>query len=137
MKERGGDVIVKVIEDRYKDIILPLIEDNVTKGATVMTDEFNGYSSLYKRYSHNTISHKEKKYVNGACHTNGIENFWSQLKIGITGTYRAVSVKHLQRYCNEFSTRQNLKGIGNINIFSVLINMTDVNRIRYTQLTAQ
>ena len=27
------------------------------------------------------------KYVNGRVHTNGMENFWSLLKRGLSGTY--------------------------------------------------
>jgi hypothetical protein len=43
----------------------------------------------------------------GDIHTNNVENAFSLLKRGIFGTYHKVSIKHLGRYCNEFSYRFN------------------------------
>jgi hypothetical protein len=40
-------------------------------------------------------------------HTNTIESAFSLLKRGIHGTYHQLSIKHLQRYLNEFSYRFN------------------------------
>ena len=40
-------------------------------------------------------------------HTNNLENFWSQLKRSINGTYHSVSRKYLQGYVNEFAYRYN------------------------------
>ena len=42
-------------------------------------------------------------------HTNGIESFWSMLKRGYIGTYHQMSVKHLDRYVNEFAGRHNTR----------------------------
>ena len=41
------------------------------------------------------------EYVDGAVHTNGIENFWSLLKRGIKGTYVSVEPFHMFRYLDE------------------------------------
>jgi hypothetical protein len=43
----------------------------------------------------------------GEVHTNTIEDAFSLLKRGIYGTFHKVSIKHLGRYCNEFSHRFN------------------------------
>ncbi len=40
-------------------------------------------------------------------HTNGIESVWANLKRGLEGTFHQVSVKHLDRYVNEFTFRLN------------------------------
>ena len=48
------------------------------------------------------ISHKTE-----GKHKNGIENIWSGLRRCLDGTYHAVSDKHLQRYCDEFTYRFN------------------------------
>lgn len=49
-------------------------------------------------------------YPDGNNHTNSVENAFSLLKRGIYGTYHQVSIKHLGRYCNEFSWRFNRRG---------------------------
>jgi transposase-like protein len=46
-------------------------------------------------------------YVDGAVHTNGLENFWSLLKRSISGTYVSVEPYHLHRYLDEQSFRFN------------------------------
>lgn len=73
-----------------------------------MTDFHQGYSKLNQDgYNHGRINHlvhyvdKKDKTI----HTQTIEGFWSQLKRGIIGTYRHVSPKYLQNYCDEFSFR--------------------------------
>jgi hypothetical protein len=46
-------------------------------------------------------------YVDGQVHTNGLENFWSLLKRGISGTHVSVEPFHLFRYVDEQSFRFN------------------------------
>ncbi|SRR6266849_8196399 len=55
---------------------------------------------------HRAINHS-RTYAIGDLHTNTIENAFSLLKRGVYGTYHKVSIKHLGRYCNEFSFRFN------------------------------
>lgn len=105
--ERGGKIIVKHIPAPKAEHILPVIAQVVPKGAQVMTDESLVYTNLYKHYEHSTVMHSAFVYVEGKTHTNTVENFWSVLKRGLTGTYHAVSEKHLERYLNEFSSRYN------------------------------
>ena len=50
-----------------------------------MTDEYTAYKDLKFEYSHNTVNHGAKKYVNQMAHIKGIESFWSHLKCGIEG----------------------------------------------------
>jgi len=45
--------------------------------------------------------------VNGNIHTNGLENFWSLLKRGLSGTYVSVEPFHLFRYVDEQAWRYN------------------------------
>jgi hypothetical protein len=47
------------------------------------------------------------QYVKGEVHTNTVESAFSLLKRGVVGTYHQLSIKHLQRYLNEFSYRFN------------------------------
>ena len=53
------------------------------------------------------VKRPAKEYVNGMAHTNGIESVWALLKRSINGTWRHVSIKHLQRYIDEATFRLN------------------------------
>ena len=88
-------------------VLQPIIDANVDSSAIVMTDEWAGYMNVNSKFTHEVVRHSAKQYVNGIVHTNGVENFWSHMKRGITGIYHQVSVKHLHRYCDEFAFRYN------------------------------
>ena len=69
-------------------------------------------------------------------HTNGVESFWALMRRGLDGTYHHVSVKHLQRYVDEFSGRHNIRDLDTIEqMASVAAGMRD-KRLTYRQLTA-
>jgi transposase-like protein len=108
MMERDGDVMTKVVDDVKSKTLMPLIEANVEQGSTVHTDELTSYRPLSRKgYHHQTVNHGAGEYVDGDCHVNGIENFWKQLKGGITSTHVHVSKKHLGKYAKEFEFRFN------------------------------
>ena len=54
-------------------------------------------------FNHESIRHSVGEYVRDQAHTNGIESFWSMLKRAHKGVYHNFSVKHLQRYVDEFA----------------------------------
>jgi len=58
-------------------------------------------------YEHFSVNHSAKEYVNGMAHVNSIESVWALLKRGYHGTFHNFTVKHLQRYVDEFSFRLN------------------------------
>ena len=64
-------------------------------------------------FVHDVVNHAQE-YVKGRVHTNGLENFWSLLKRGLTGTYVAVEPFHMFRYVDEqafrFNTRKDADG---------------------------
>jgi transposase-like protein len=59
------------------------------------------------QYSHRTVNHSAKQFVDGMAHTNSIESVWAVLKRGFYGTYHSFSRKHLNRYVSEFTFRLN------------------------------
>jgi transposase-like protein len=109
--ERGKEIRTMVIKDRTRDTVLPLIREHVQTGTSVYTDDMSGYRgmSLTDEFFHGVVDHANK-YVDGRIHTNGLENFWSLLKRGISGTYVAVEPFHLFRYLDEQSFRYNNRG---------------------------
>jgi transposase-like protein len=109
MVERGGKLRLVPIADGKMGAIEPVIEKHVSADATLQTDESAVYSIIGKRRfpgRHRTINHAQS-YGIGELHTNTIENAFSLLKRGVYGTFHKVSIKHLGRYCNEFSYRFN------------------------------
>ncbi len=107
IKERGGDVRAFPIGSTDRISLRTKIVENVKRGATVYTDGHKGYKGT-RGYSHEFVEHSVGEYVRGKAHTNGIESFWALLKRGYYGTYHHMSQKHLHRYVNEFSGRQNV-----------------------------
>jgi transposase-like protein len=104
--ERGGKVKTAVLAHRRKNGPEKIVREMVEHGAEVHTDEFAGYYNLRDGYVHKVINHLEG-YVKENISTNGIENFWSCLKRGLTGTYVAVEPFHLFRYVDEQAFRFN------------------------------
>lgn len=113
MLQRNGEVMTKVVPNAKRKTLLPIIQENVTKGSTCHTDELTTYRTLDKNgYEHQSVNHGAKEYqrVNpdgSITHTNSLENFWKHLKGGINGTHIHVSKKHLGKYAKEFEFRFN------------------------------
>lgn len=102
MIARDGHVVAKVVDNTKSDTLFNLFDKHVSADSIVYTDEFTAYDKLNELgYEHDKVNHSVGKYVDGDVHTNTIENFWSNLKARIKGTYRSVSVKHLQKYVDE------------------------------------
>lgn len=112
--EDGGNVVLKVVPWVTKRTISKLFEVHITKGSTMVTDSYGLYNHLGKSefYKHEVVNHRKEEYVNkDGFSTNRIEGCFSILKRGIYGIYHSVSPKHLQRYCNEFSSRYNSRKV--------------------------
>jgi transposase-like protein len=110
MIERGGRLRLVPVKDAKMEIIGPVLSENISPDVeTIYTDEAPPYAIYLKRNfvgKHKTINHS-RSYVEGKTHTNSIENAFSLLKRGVYGTFHKVSIKHLGRYCEEFSFRFN------------------------------
>ncbi len=103
----GSQVRFKVIANRKKHQLESVVTEHVAAGANLYTDALKSYDRMSERgYIHAVIDHAEA-YVDGAVHTNGLENFWSLLKRAIKGTYISIEPFHLFRYLDEQSFRFN------------------------------
>jgi transposase-like protein len=133
--ERGGNVVAKLVEDRKRETLQPIIIKNVKEFARVITDEYYAYGGLNEMsYTHDTIKHALKQYVVGDIHTNTIENFWSTLKRGIYGIYHQTSRKHMQRYLEEFAYRYNHRAMSDNFKFDQLLLQSNVGWLEYRTL---
>jgi transposase-like protein len=111
MRQRGGPLRLVKAEDNKAGTVLDIIYGNVDKGVEkIMTDEspiYNFNLTQYHRAKHSRIKHKSKVYVKGEVHTNTVESAFSLFKRGVIGSFHQISIKHLQRYLDEFSYRFN------------------------------
>jgi transposase-like protein len=141
MLERGGKVKTAVIRDRKDRIVDTIVRENVMPGSEVHTDEFQGYKNLSNGYTHKVINHLER-YVDGKVHTQGVENFWSLLKRGLSGTYVAVEPFHLFRYVDEQAFRYNNRAtkdnpLNDADRFQLALSQIVGKRLTYTELTGK
>jgi transposase-like protein len=137
MLERGGKVRTVVIETRKKHELHANVREHVQAGSALYSDELRSYNGLEGDYAHQVINHAVK-YVDGNIHTNSMENYWSLLKRGISGTYVSVEPFHLFRYLDEQSFRyNNRKELNDAGRFLLaLAGITD-KRLTYSELTGK
>src|SRR6266849_6581855 len=96
-----------------------------------------GYEGLETDYAHKVIDHAVQ-YVDGRIHTNGLENFWSLLKRGISGTYVSVEPFHLFRYLDEQTFRyNNRKDMENVDRFKLALSQIVGKRLTYAEVTGK
>jgi transposase-like protein len=131
----GAQVRFKVIANRKKHQLESIITEHVETGASLYTDALRSYDRMGERgYIHNVIDHAEA-YVDGAVHTNGLENFWSLLKRAIKGTYISVEPFHLFRYLDEQAFRFNNRKGTDAMRFALALKGIMGKRLTYTALT--
>ena len=120
--EKKGRVYVKIIEKLTGRNLLAMLKERVnTSESIVFTDEFRSYKQFDESVEHITIKHSEG-YGKGIKTINTIEGFWSILKNGIKGSYRALSKKYLPFYLAEFSYKYNNRHLQETAFEKLLIN---------------
>ena len=142
IKERQGKVKAKPVENDDANTLVGFVDENITDGTTVYTDEATAYARLeqtLRQIKHETVKHGQGEYARGKkVHTNNIESVWAVLKRSIHGTWHHVSQKHLARYVNEVTFRLNdgnceVDTIDRINEFARGVGG---KQLRYDDLTA-
>jgi transposase-like protein len=139
--ERGGKVRTMVVPNRRKHALQSEVKKHVEAGAALYTDPLLSYDGLESCYAHQVIDHAVK-YVDGKVHTNGLENFWSLLKRGLSGTYVSVEPFHLFRYLDEQSFRYNNRAtehnpMNDFDRFKLALSQITDKRLTYEHLTGR
>ena len=88
MIQRGGQVVIRMLENVKQVTIQPLIEDVIVSGTLVYTDEYSIYNRLEKwGYGHKSVCHGAGEYARDEdndgfheVHVNTMEGFWSLLR---------------------------------------------------------
>jgi transposase-like protein len=118
--EKKGSVYVKIVEKLTGRNLLAMLKKVVKTNETVVfTDGFRSYKSFDKTVEHITIKHSEG-YGSGVRTVNTIEGFFSIIKNGIKGSYRAISKKYLPFYLAEFAYKYNERHLQK-NAFELLL----------------
>lgn len=115
-------------------VVQKALQEHVSFDAKLYSDEHGAYRHLKTTRDHAIVIHSKGEYVRGQAHTNTVENFWSLFKRGVIGSYHFVSVKHLQRYLNEFQFRFNNRQAEDL--FGMIVtNLALGTALRYKTLT--
>jgi transposase-like protein len=133
--ERGKDgskVRTTVIPNRKKSALQTEVRKHVEVGSALYTDALKSYDGL-DDFEHGVIDHAVA-YVDGKVHTNGLENVWSLLKRGISGTYVSVEPFHLFRYLDEQAYRYNNRKLSDADRFSIAVAGIVGKRVTYETL---
>jgi transposase-like protein len=111
--ERGGGVRSYHIEGSTVAQVIPIVTENVSKEASVMTDSAQLYKYRLGDFeSHDRVDHSKSEYTRHEegrplIHTQTVESYFSVFKRGMRGTYQHCKEKHLHRYLSEFDFRHN------------------------------
>lgn len=136
MVERKGEVRAKVVNNARRSSLLPEVWENVERGSKVYTDKLRSYDVLGEHYDHSSVDHNVT-YVDGATHTNTLENFWMLFKRSVKGTYVHIAPFHTDRYLDEQIFRYNNRKNTDAGRFEIAASMIFGKRLTYAELTGK
>jgi transposase len=119
MIERGGAVVIWMLENVQQMTIKPLIQATIAPGTMVYTDEYDIYSRLEEwGYERESVCHSAGEYArdddgDGFCevHVNTMEGFWSLLRSWLR-PHRGISQAYLPLYLGFFEFAHNVRRRG-------------------------
>jgi transposase-like protein len=103
----------------------------------ISTDGHDAYKGIGDDNTiHVAVDHGKGEYVRGLAHTSTLENVWSLFKRSIVGSYHQLSMKHLDRYLDEFEFRFNNRH--NPFLFrDTLLRLLASSNLEYKELTKE
>lgn len=117
-RESGQSKWFKIDGAKAADIH-PIVLDNISREARLMTDEAKMYRKIGREFNeHGTTTHARMEYVNPkdrTIHTNTVEGAFSIFKRGMRGVYQHCAEHHLHRYLAEYEFRYNTREANGIN----------------------
>lgn len=127
MIQRGGDVVIRMLENVKQATIKPLIRKTVQAGTLVYTDEYNIYARLQEwGYGHKSVNHGRGEYARDEdgdgfheVHVNTMEGFWSLLRSWLR-PHRGISQEKLPLYLAFFECLHNIRQRGKAALHALL-----------------
>jgi transposase-like protein len=132
--KKHSTVRTEVLASRRQQELHDVIHKNVEPGSQIYTDALMAYRSLSPTFVHQFIDHAEK-YVEGAVHTNGLENFWALFKRCIKGTHVSIEPFHLAAYGDSEAFRFNNRETTDGSRFLGALRSVEGKRLTYKALT--
>ncbi len=134
-----NQIVAQVIPDTTKSTLQGFVEQTRAKDAPVFTDEHSSYQGLT---DHFWVCHSSKEWtlattINHLAHTNGVESFWAVFKRAFHGTYHRMSVKHLNRYVNQFAGKHNIRELDTIDQMKSIVQGMVGKRCKFEDLIAK
>lgn len=119
MIERGGSVVIRMLENVQQRTIQPLVKTVIEPGSLIYTDEYAIYDALVQwGYDHKSVCHGAGEYArdedgDGFCevHVNTMEGFWSLLRSWLR-PHRGISQEKLPLYLGFFEFIHNARRRG-------------------------
>ena len=119
MIQRGGQVVIHMLENVRQVTIQPLIQATIAPGTQVLTDEYDIYFRLPQwGYDHKSVCHSAREYARDEdgdgfheVHVNTIEGFWSLLRSWLR-PHRGISQESLPLYLGFFEFVHNVRNRG-------------------------
>ena len=134
IKDRETNAVsAKVVDDTKTETLMRFILERIHPETTIFTDDAVAYDNLG---NHESVKHSAQEFVRGDVHTNGVESFWSMLKRAHMGTFHKLSVKHLQKYVNEFVGRHNIRTLDTLDQMAFVALALVGRRLKWKELIA-
>ena len=130
MIERGGQLVLNVLDNVKQKTIEPIIKSVVSSGTLIHTDEYDIYARLPEwGYRHKTVCHSKGEYArdedgDGFCevHVNTMEGCWSLLRSWLR-PHRGISQEKLPTYVGFFEFIHNARKRGKSLLNSLVMLM--------------
>ena len=114
--QRGGQVVIQMLENVQQTTIKPLIKQTIQPGSLIYTDEYNLYTRLTEwGYFHKTVNHSQEEFARDEdgdgfheVHVNTMEGFWSLLRSWLR-SHRGISQEKLPLYLAFFEFVHNVR----------------------------
>ena len=110
--DRVGMALLKTIQARDANTLIPLIKKYVDTSCHIFTDDHKGYGKLLKQgYKHDVIVHSgpNRRFRQGIITTNSIENLFKFLDAHTELAHGCITHEHLQQRCNEVAFKFNYR----------------------------
>jgi len=97
---------LKVVDNRRKDTLMPILEKHATKRSTIYHDDWASYRDMTSYgYKHGTVNHKNTFVSEEGVCTNTIEGIWGLVKGRIKAMHGIAKHRSTQDILDEFTYR--------------------------------